>query len=158
MSGTGERGVGSLRAHSWILKDTTCNAILGYRIYISHQELLKLSFVHAALYICWVNSVLSWVSPSYYASFTGENGSTALARWLSWLECHPAHWKGCGFDSQSGHMPGLWVQSLGGVHTGGNGSMFLSHVNISLSLPFSLPSSLSKTNLGWGLKNNELTK
>ena len=45
--------------------------------------------------------------------------------------------KGLQFDSQSGHMPGLWVWALVRVHTKGSQSMFL-------SLSFSLPSLLSK--------------
>ena len=50
--------------------------------------------------------------------------------------------EGCGFDSWSGHMPRLWVQSSIGACTAGNPSMFLSHTgNSSLSLP-PLPLSL----------------
>ena len=45
--------------------------------------------------------------------------------------------KGCWFDSWSGHMPGLWVQTPVGVCTGGNWSMFVSHIDLSLLL--SLP-------------------
>ena len=42
------------------------------------------------------------------------------------------HW----FDSWSGHMPGLWVWSLVGVHTRGNWMMFLCTLMfVSLSLP-----------------------
>ena len=44
-------------------------------------------------------------------------------------------WKDCWLDSCSEHMPKLWVQSLVGEHVGGNGSMFSSHINVSLS-PF----------------------
>ena len=40
------------------------------------------------------------------------------------------------FDSQSGHIPRLRVQSPVGVGTVGNRSMFLSHIDV--SLPFSL--------------------
>ena len=50
------------------------------------------------------------------------------------------------FDPQSGHILRLWFQSLLGVHTGGNRSMFLFHVNICLFLSPSVPPSLSKTN------------
>ena len=45
-------------------------------------------------------------------------------------------------DPQSGHLPGLWVQSPVRVHTRSNQSMFLSHIDV--SLPPLLPPSLSK--------------
>ena len=48
--------------------------------------------------------------------------------------------KGCGFDSQSGHMPRLWVRSLVGACTGGT------HTDVSLYLLLSLSSFLSKIN------------
>ena len=53
--------------------------------------------------------------------------------------------KGCGFNSQSGHMPRLWVQSLVGVLMGGNRPMFLSHIDISLPLSPSLSLFLKST-------------
>ena len=58
----------------------------------------------------------------------------ALARWLSWSVVSTP--KGCRFDSQSGHIPRLQVQSPVGVHTGGNLLMFLSHIDVSLSHRF----------------------
>ena len=65
---------------------------------------------------------------------------TALARWLSWLECRPVHQKWiCGFDSWSGHTPRLRVQSLVRACTGSNGSIFISHFDVSLSISLSLP-------------------
>ena len=52
--------------------------------------------------------------------------------------------KGHRFDSRSGHMPRLLVQSPVGAHIRGNQSMFLSHIDVSLpSFPFH---SLSKIN------------
>ena len=39
------------------------------------------------------------------------------------------------FNSHSGHISRLRVQSPVRAHTGGNCSMFLSHINLSLSLP-----------------------
>ena len=48
--------------------------------------------------------------------------------------------EGWSFDSQSGNMPGLWIQSLVRVHIEGSWSVFLS-LSISLSLPLSLKSS-----------------
>ena len=53
--------------------------------------------------------------------------------------------KGHRFDSQSGHMPRLWVRSLVGACVRGNQLMFLSHING--SLPLSLPSLLSKKSI-----------
>ena len=66
--------------------------------------------------------------------------------WLVWLSCWALSHKpkSHGFDSQSGHMSGLRVQSLVGVCSGGNTSMFLSHTDV--SLPLSFPSPLSKIN------------
>ena len=46
--------------------------------------------------------------------------------------------KGCKFDSQSGHMPGLWARSPVGGHMRGN------HTLMFLPLSFSFPSLLSK--------------
>ena len=47
--------------------------------------------------------------------------------------------KGYGFDSQSGHIPRLWVQSPDKAHSGSSQLMFPSHINVSLCLFFSLP-------------------
>ena len=71
---------------------------------------------------------------------------------------------GCQFDSQSGHIPKLWVQSLAWEHAGGNQSViFLSHINVFLALPtplLSLPPFLSlsvnKHILGWGIFKNSV--
>ena len=41
----------------------------------------------------------------------------------------------CRFYSCLGHVPRLWVQSLVGTRTGGNRSMFPSHIDVSLSHP-----------------------
>ena len=41
--------------------------------------------------------------------------------------------KGCGFDSQSGHIPRLQVQSQVGTCTEGYWLMFLSHISVCLS-------------------------
>ena len=48
--------------------------------------------------------------------------------------------KGQRFNSWSGHIPGLWVRSPVGVHMKGNQSMYLSPINVSLSLLLLLPS------------------
>ena len=72
-----------------------------------------------------------------------------LKRWmhLPWLVgsvgwASSSKAKDCRFDSQSGHMPGLWVWFPDGACVRGNRSMFFFRV---LSLPlFSFPSPLSK--------------
>ena len=53
--------------------------------------------------------------------------------------------KDCSLDSQSGHIPRLWIQSLVRAHMGGNRSMFLS-----LPLPLSLK--INKHIFRWELK------
>ena len=58
--------------------------------------------------------------------------------------------KGHWFDSRSGYMPGLWVQSLIGTCVRGNQSVFFFHIDI--SLPFSLPAPLSKKYMNIFLK------
>ena len=56
--------------------------------------------------------------------------------------CHPTQAKSCRFDSWSGHRPGLWAWSLVRMPARGNRSMFLSHIDISLTLSPSIPLSL----------------
>ena len=80
--------------------------------------------------------------------------------WMAQLVGASSHApKCCRFNTESGHIPRLQVQSPVRVHMGGNQLMFLSHISVSLSLSFSLSLppflSLSKINkhiLGWGLK------
>ena len=67
-----------------------------------------------------------------------------------WLDHHPVH-QGCRFNSQSGHILRLWFWSLNRAYMGGNWSMFLSHIDVALSLPSSF-SKINKYILGWGLK------
>ena len=56
---------------------------------------------------------------------------------------------GYGFNPSSKHIPRLYVRSPIRARMGGNPSMFLSHISVSLSLP----SSLSKIHiLWWGFK------
>ena len=52
--------------------------------------------------------------------------------------------KGWGFDSWSGHITRLWVQSPVGVHMGGKQSMPLS---LSPPLPLPIPLSLKSINI-----------
>ena len=59
--------------------------------------------------------------------------------WLSFIGVSSPKPKSRRFNFQSGHMPRLWVQSLVRVHSRGNQLIFLSHINVSLSLsPFLL--------------------
>ena len=60
--------------------------------------------------------------------------------------------KRCGFDSQSGDILRLWVWSLIGASTRSNQSMFLYHINVSLSLLTTTPLSPSPS-LKW-IKTN----
>ena len=64
----------------------------------------------------------------------------AMAVWLT------QHQEGCGFNSQSGHVPRLQVQSPFGACTEDNRLMILSHVNVSLFLFLSFPVSLEAVN------------
>ena len=68
--------------------------------------------------------------------------------------------KGCSFDPWSGLISRLWVGSLVRVHTGGNRSMSLSHINVSLSLSLCSPPPSSFSNInehipGWGFKKRQ---
>ena len=92
-----------------------------------------------------------------------------LAQWLSWLKHCPIHQNVVVSISWSGHIPRLQVHSLVGACVGGNQSMLLSHINVSLSLslfplssfppsllfPSSLPT-INKHVLGWNLKKEIL--
>ena len=70
--------------------------------------------------------------------------ASALAGWLSWLECHLVHQK------VVGSIPGQGAFRRQPM-------MFLSHIDVSLSPPLSLPFSFSKIDghiLRGGFKNN----
>ena len=60
----------------------------------------------------------------------------ALAGVAQWIECWPA--KGSLFDSQSGHIPGLWARCP---------ARRAKAPQIDVSLSFSLPSPLSKNKI-----------
>ena len=60
----------------------------------------------------------------------------ALAGVAQLAGCHPTELRVIGLIP-SGHMLGLWVQSLVRVHARGGRWMFLSHINV--SLPVFLP-------------------
>ena len=66
--------------------------------------------------------------------------------------------KGCGFDSQSGHIPRLQVQSPVTVSTAGCRSMFLSHIHVSLSLPSSFSKMNNKISSGEDKNNKNKSK
>ena len=58
------------------------------------------SFIH--LLLLWVLEVKE-----------NKAALAGVAQWIGVLVCEP---KGCRFDYQSGHMPGLWARSpIGGV-------------------------------------------
>ena len=81
----------------------------------------------------------------------------SLACWIRWLECHPIHQKLVGLiPGQGTGLAGLCVWPLVGACTGGDWPMFLSNINVSHSLSFSLPLSLKPINISSGedLKNN----
>ena len=71
--------------------------------------------------------------PSLIRESTSSPGWCGSVDWV--LACKP---KGSRFNSQSGHMPGLWARSPVGRHARGN------HTLIFLSLSFSLSSPLIK--------------
>ena len=84
-----------------------------------------------------------WVQPlwkavrRYVKKFKIESACPGWCGSVDWvLACEP---KGYWFDSQSGHMPGLWAQILSGGHMRGN------HTLMFLSLSFSFPSHFSKS-------------
>ena len=61
--------------------------------------------------------------------------------------------KDCGSNSWWGSIPGLWVWSPIGAHRRGNQMMFLSHIDVSLSVsPFLSPWKQWKNVCRWGLK------
>ena len=76
----------------------------------------------------WINWCFGLGVPSlnYWENCPGLCGSVG---WASFCKL-----QGCWFNSRSGHMPGLQVSSPVGVCEGGNQSMFLSHVIVSLPL------------------------
>ena len=60
-------------------------------------------------------------------------GKIALAGWLSWLECRSVHQKVAGLIPAQGTYLGCrFVPQLG--HMKGNWSMFLSHIDVCLSV------------------------
>ena len=107
--------------------------------------------------------ILYWNFPkksglkSYFYS-AKKTSTLALARWLSGLECCPRTPKGYGFDPRSGHIPRLWVWLPLRVQTGDNWSIFLSYINISLSLPPLFPLSLKLINISSGEKKKKISE
>ena len=63
-----------------------------------------------------------------------DSGYFTLAGWLSWLEHCPVNPKGCGFNLGPGAYLVLRFQTLVRSRMGGNRSMFLSHINVCLSV------------------------
>ena len=78
---------------------------------------LSNAYAHCFLFfLCWLRLL---GSPGWHGS-------------VGWVLSHKA--KGCWFDSQLGHMPGLWAWSLVGMYVRGNQLMFLSYIDIALHL------------------------
>ena len=75
-----------------------------------------------------------------------KNTNAALAGVCQLVGALSHELKVCRFNPQPGHIPRLWVQPPGRLHTEGSGSMFLFHTGfifLSLSPPSSLPLPLS---------------
>ena len=92
---------------------------------------------------CWEliaspGQYLFWFLPHFF-EIIRRQGCLGWCVSVDWaLACEP---KGCWFNSQSGHMPGLWARFCRGCERG-SWSMYLWHIDA--SLPFSLPYPLSK--------------
>ena len=66
-----------------------------------------------------------------------KNAYEALASVAQLVEASSHRPKGQEFNSQSGHVPGWWIQSQAGACTRGSRMVFLSHINVSLPLSLS---------------------
>ena len=98
--------------------------------------------------------------PHIHGRFNEGEGKMALASVAQLVGTSSRKPKSSKFDSWSWHMPKSWVPSPVWVYTGGNLLIFLPRFNVSLSQwcfspLFSLPSSLSKHVLRWGLKKRK---
>ena len=69
-----------------------------------------------------------------------KKGGKTLAGWFSGWSVFPIHQKGCGFDSREGTYLGCRFKPQWRHVWEANRSMFLSHIDVSLSLPLSLKS------------------
>ena len=91
-----------------------------------------------------------WPNNSFSRYLTNINVESP--GWVAWLvgasSCTP---KVCGIDSWSGHIPRVQVWSPVGACTRGNKFMFLSHIDVPLSL-----SLINKHNLKWRLKKRKV--
>ena len=88
------------------------------------------------IWITWMNITNISLNNNSNKYDTKEYIHTGWCGSVDWAPaCKP---KGCQFNSQSGHMPGLWTRSPVGGHIRGN------HTLMFFFLSFSLPSPLSK--------------
>ena len=119
------------------------NSFFSFSFFFS-WKLFILLFFFFLIYL--ILNVLSNRRGSYVSTY--EKSVTALANVTQLIGASFSTPKGCRFNSLSGHMPRLWVQSPVGVSMGGNQLISLS---LSLSLTHThththTPSSLSKIN------------
>ena len=113
----------SLAIPEWneIFKIKSTTALLRY----GHSPLFPLYYLSLSHCLSFIENLLSPTSSCGSVDWT----------WACRL-------KGWQFDSQSGHMPGLWARSSVAGMQEANWSMFLSHIDVSLPL-FLLLSPLS---------------
>ena len=110
-----------VRAHAWVVHSVPCWG--SWLLFLSHINVSLPLFFSLSLKLSKYNLFLKKNSVSTLAS-------VAQLVWIS--SCNP---EGHRFGSWSGHMPGLQVQLPIEVCLGGNQSMFLSHIDVSLPLP-----------------------
>ena len=93
------------------------------------------------LFSCQSSLVLGWPK-TLFSFFHKIKDIFFCPGWCGSVDCMPAcKPKGCWFDSQSGHMPGLWDRLPNSGCVRGN------HTFMFLTLFFSFPSPLSKNKL-----------
>ena len=120
-------GIHALLLHVHWLAPTPCSPL-----WPSAFSLLRCFPLPSGSLCCHSLWGFSYVPPGLYVKLLTPLASNLLGS-LNLLS-HAGHW----FDSQSGHVCGLWVQSPVRAYAGGNLSMFLSHIDVSLLL-FLLP-------------------
>ena len=119
----------------WNLYLRTCVVI--FVVFSQFSFTTKLSCVWKSLDLCNWPCFLWYKHVTEFSKIASCPDQCGFIGWASSLKAH-----GCLFDSWSWHMPRLLVQSPVGARARGNWSLFLSHVDVSLS--FSLPSPASK--------------
>ena len=110
------------------LKSIIYNEIAFFRIYFSESLEIEV-FIY---YLSFTKMPHEFHESEIRNAFSGPDWCGS-AGWAMFCKV-----KGLWFDSQLGHLPSLWVQSLVRMCVRGNQLMFLSHINVSLP-PFLLP-------------------